>query len=471
MKKNLFTLLFIALLTSCTDNEMIVTKTNDGSAASTRSAGDGKYDVLGYGYDCFYSDFRDPRYSKARVLDLNRLESGIGRDQTTGKEVVFEPSEINIAILHGQTESKVAYGTSIEKMTQSIDINAKTSISTSILKLFSLDLEATIKSNGTSYGQDAFYKIDALKMTRKLTLPYTTPSRLKYFLSNEFLSDIKMLSGKELVDKYGSHVMTDILLGGNFSAFYTGKYNSIDQSMEAEFKAEANFLLSSVKAGVKYSNSLFKSFKNVNIYIKTQGGTQAITSIISQNTNGQLDNVSFDYTGWMNSVTVNSESLIGIGNPDTEMYLLSDFIDDPTKKKEVEFALLLKNHLNRIIYSMNTNLKDFPTAFLAIKDNYNIFFYPPLAQFIPRAEVEIIQGNGYYNIKLKINNRYLDKNGLYSTRSNNEDQQWILHFITEDYSKFMLQNVATGLYLSSYDLSFHDKPSKENEDKFYWNMR
>lgn len=288
-------------------------------------------------------------YAKARVIDLDRLKRGAGRDPLTGNEVTFTPSEINESILHGKTETRLAYGNSVQKLTENISINASTSISSKILTFFSLDLEATIKSSGTNYQQDAFYRIDALKMTRRLTLPYTTPSRLKYFFTDEFLSDLKNISGKDLVEKYGTHVMTDILLGGNFSAFYTGKYTSTESAQKQDFKAASNFLLSSIKANANYNTSSFNSFQNVNIYIKTQGGSNAVTSIISQNSNGYLDNVSMDYAGWMNSVTQNTESLIGIGNPDTKTYLLSEFIDDPIKKQEIEFALLLKQRIQGLI--------------------------------------------------------------------------------------------------------------------------
>lgn len=328
------------LIVSCTDNGLIDTEQLENIQPSTRAVGDGKYDALGYGYNCFYADFSDPLYVQGKVIDIERLEEGRGRDQITKDELSFTPAKINEAILHGRAQSRIAYGTSIDKLTKKLNVNVKTKIGTKILKVFSLDLEATINQNSISNNLNSFYKVDALKTTRRLTLPYTSPSRLKYFLSDEFLADLKELSGQEIIQKYGTHVMTDILLGGNFSAFYTGKYESTDQFNEQEFKAKSNFLLSSVKAGTKYDRTLFKSFKQVNVYIKTQGGTVNSSAIISQSPDGVLDNVSIDYTGWINSVSQNSESLIGIGNPDSQMYLLSDFIEDPIARIDIEAALL-----------------------------------------------------------------------------------------------------------------------------------
>jgi len=339
MKKLTFILLIIIIITSCND-EMIQFEALQQDSFDTRAAGDGKYDILGYGYNCFYSDFRDPKYSKAKVIDLDMLTSGIGRNQLTGDKMTFVPTEIIEAILHGQAETRLAYGESIDKLAQDIKVNTKAKLGDTLLKLFSLDLKATVNSSDSSTIQNAFYRIESLRITRKLTLPYTNPSRLRYFVTNEFLSDIEYLSGEEIITKYGTHVATDILLGGNFTGLYTGYLYNNTSTLQTEFKAKSSFLLSSVKAGVNYDTNSFKSFSNVNIYMKTQGGTKPITINIAQTTNGLLDNVSLNYDDWLNSVNRESESLIGVGSPDTEIFLISEFIDNPIKKQQVEFALM-----------------------------------------------------------------------------------------------------------------------------------
>lgn len=190
MKTFIATLFLSFFIFSCTDNEIITDlNTEKENTPTTRSADDGVYDLLGYGYNCFYSDFKDPLYAKAKIIDLDRLEKGLGRDPITGQEVVFNPSKIETSLLHGKTETKTVYGSSVRTLTENLNINATAKVGTKDLNLFSLDLEATINSGGTSENRDAFYRVDALKMTRRITLPYTTPSRLKYFFTDEFLSD------------------------------------------------------------------------------------------------------------------------------------------------------------------------------------------------------------------------------------------------------------------------------------------
>lgn len=465
MNKLITFLLFFCIL-ACSEEELIIDKL-EKNIVTTRSAGDGEYDLLGYGYNCFYSDFQDPLYAKAKVIDLERLQKGLGRDPITGQEVIFTPADIETSILHGKTETKTAYGSSIYTLTENLNIHATANIGDKILKLFSLDLEATINSGGTKEERNAFYRVDALKMTRKLTLPYTTPSRLKYFFTDVFLSDLKSLSGKELVEKYGTHVMTDILLGGKFSAFYTGKYTSTSATQVQEFKASSNFLMSSITANVHYDSNLFNSFNNVNIYIKTQGGSQTVTSIISQDPNGKLDNVSFDYTGWINSVTPDAESLIGIGNPDAKMYLLSEFIDNSGKKKEIELALQFKEHNYEI-----ENMLASPKNSILFEDNTNsqvefvplnlVFSGPPSVR--PRCVFTLILEDGYVRFKRR-NNDYLDNSLRYMPNQNSTTQKWKMEYIDNKY--FTLKNLSNNQYLSSHDLKFYSE-KMPNDSTLYW---
>ncbi|WP_217931970.1 MAC/perforin domain-containing protein [Bacteroides caecimuris] len=466
--------LLSCLILSCTDEELIIDQLKE-STPVTRSAGDGHYDLLGYGYNCFYSDFQDPLYAKAKVIDIERLQKGLGRDPITGQEVIFTPADIETSILHGKTETKTAYGSSIYTLTENLNIHATANIGDKILKLFSLDLEATINSGGTKEERNAFYRVDALKMTRRLTLPYTTPSRLKYFFTDVFLSDLKSLSGKELVEKYGTHVMTDILLGGKFSAFYTGKYTSTSATQVQEFKASSNFLMSSITANSHYDSNLFNSFNNVNIYIKTQGGSQTVTSIISQDPNGKLDNVSFDYVSWINSVTPETESLIGIGNPDTQIYLLSEFIDDITKRKNIELALRLKQKnysFNTVIISPRTMIEGKIGAAVIGEnlENTNMVFFPirAIVGGNPMGKdciVSIELENDYIKIKRRTND-YLDNSLKFSTNKNNNTQLWKMEFVNDN--NFKLKNIANNLYLSSFDLKFYNDSTMIDESELYW---
>lgn len=472
--KILFAILLISFF-SCNDVELINESIENKLETNTRSAGDGIYDLLGYGYNCFYSDLKDPLYARARVIDLERLEKGLGRDPITGQEISFSPAKIETSLLHGKTETETVYGSSVHTLTENINIHATANVGTKILKLFSLDLEATINSGETTEDRNAFYRVNSTKMTRRLTLPYSSPSRLKYFFTDEFLSDLKNLSGLNLVEKYGTHVMTDILLGGNFSALYTAKYTSNEETQMQEFKVSSNFLMSSITANTHYDRTLFNSFKNVHIYIKTQGGSQAVTAIISQDPNGKLDNVSFDYASWMSSVTTEAETLIGIGNPDTRIYLLSEFIDDPGKKKEIELALEAKEVNYEIVGTLASSKKTVYQNSLQMNLLYNSLSSKVNIIPIGLANSIIALRNGCAvtlefeddYVKFKTFGKYLDNTLWYRTDQHNKSQQWKMEYINDKY--FTLKNLENNQYLSSHDLKFYNIRNS-NDSTLYWSL-
>lgn len=95
---------------SCNDD---VIDSDFGGNTSTRAAGDGQYDLLGYGYDCTISAFKGSRYGKERIIDLDRFLSGRGRDPITRVEKTMFPGNINIALLHGGGEVEVELGANL----------------------------------------------------------------------------------------------------------------------------------------------------------------------------------------------------------------------------------------------------------------------------------------------------------------------------------------------------------------------
>ena len=266
--------------------------------------------------------------------------------------------------------------------------------------------------------------------------------------------------------------MTDILLGGNFSAFYTGKYTSTESTQLLDFKASSNFLMSSMTANVHYDNKLFNSFKNVNIYIKTQGGSQVITSIISQNANGDLDNVTFDYASWMNSVTTETESLIGVGNLDTKFYLLSEFIDDLSKKKEIELAIRFKENNYEQVSALFSPLAEFKTntSGPAILSELlkGVTFVPQhsIDNNIMRFSFLTVEMESNF-VKFRRSNKYLDSTLKFVTNNNDNTQHWKIEYVDKG-KYFKLKNISNNLYLSSFDLKFYKNSTVIDDSKLYW---
>lgn len=489
MRNIKFSLFVLIAFFSCTDDLPKEVHQNDDNKKFTKSVGDGLYDCLGYGYDCLYSNFTDPKYATKAVIDLSKIEMGVGIDQITKVEIKFQPSSIEKSILHGDVYINETFGYNSSDYASEIKTGASADLSLGPIKLFSLTASINTSNKITESSKYACYTLEALKSTRKLTLPNKVPSRLKYFLTDEFLQDLDLMTEAELVETYGTHVLTDILLGGGCSITYTASYNSKSESFKFDFESKAKTLFNEIKANLSYDKSRFSSNENVDIYIKTKGGNNPISYTITQNVNGELDNCSFNYVNWLNSVTQNSEYLIGIGALNTQIYLLSDFIDDPIKKEKVEYAIYTyftstdhkaKNKPsldltgNVSFFGKYTPAGSFGPGALAIGDYWNsdtktagFIDYSSVAGLSYRYcyfEISPATGNFPSGKYVRLKNCY---SNLYVTLTNTSEipsicaqsymdsdkQLWEICGRTIGNHKVVLKNKESGMYLSPNDLS------------------
>lgn len=471
MKKSVYLISSVLFLFwSCSDSsiENELEKVDSMSSFSTKAAGDGLYDILGYGYDCTYSDFKGSVYSKARVVDLGRFLSGSGRDANTGEAKSFLAGSVNEAILHsGETSS--AWGKNLESFKD--DISSHNNVSMEVtddkLKLFSADFKSFFSNASSFSSAQSFYRLDAKRYTRKLTMSNVYPSNLKYFLTDEFVNDLKSYTGTQLVSKYGTHVLTDILLGGVGSIVFNAKLMTSND--ENTFRDEANsfFGIVTTSSTLEGSSTKFKDFKNIKIFIKTYGGSINIAQDISYNPmTGELQNLSFNYQGWMNSINKNTEEIIGIGNNTTKICLLSEFIDDPNKKREVENAIKSYCESQKVVMTTEKTLDYEDGAIYYTESGVNKYIKVthgsnlPIVLALFGATGEDITdkvtvkwsflpiGNYYYlSVKLRGNQFFLNEpKGLFKAKPDPiNDFLWDIEKLNNGY--YMIKKVSTGTYL------------------------
>ena len=517
MKNYIYIFSFLSILFwSCSNDELEneVSNQNFVSSFSTKSAGDAFYDVLGYGYDCTFSDFKGAVYSKARVIDLDRFKSGNGRDARTGTVKKFPIGTIEEALLHsGETSS--TWGKNLEEFKENISSqnNVSMTVEKEKVKLFSTELKSYFSNVSSFSSSQSFYRLDAKRYSRKLTMSDVYPSNLKYFLTDGFINDLKSYTGTQLVNKYGTHVLTDILLGGVGTIVFNAKLMSSTE--ENSFKNEANsfFGIVTTSSTLEGASTKFRNFKDIKIFIKTYGGSTNIAQDISYNPmTGELQNLSFNYQNWMNSISKNTEEIIGVGNNTTKICLLSEFVDDPIKKREVEDAIiayckaqeLQMNNIKifdyekaKITFSYHTNTGVYETCYLighviqedgkyyAIKNrfnylpedripslkegsvadqrdlmindienrNYSWVAFRGLWTFLPYGD--------YYRMHVTYNNKqyYLScKPMLVGFNESAMDQLWTIEKLEN--GKYMIHNVDDNLYLN-HELTFKPKNPKD----------
>ena len=508
MKKVHFLYLVSLLLPfwSC-NNEMMSLDAPINTDASTRAPGDGKNDLLGHGYDATSSAFKGSNYGRSRIIDLERFLSGKGRDPITGAEVTMYPGKIEESLLHSGGEMYVEWGANLEEYSkgQHSRYNANTEINALGVKLYSADLKAFYNDSSRFSSSYCFYRINVQKTKRNIKLSQIYPADLKYFLTDDFLRDLKYYTGDDIVAKYGTHVLTDILLGGVCSAMFNAKMTTA--ANESSFKNEADLFIRQVSVGTGSTEAQkrFSSFKDVSISIVPYGGKTAIKqSNISINpSTGELGDFSLNFDDWLNSVDQTTEQVIGIGDNTTKIYFISDFVDDASKKKEIEDAIVRYCEKQQINMSLMQTL-DYEKAILHFTHTDNkkytpAMMYIPAESYFPEtvvlnyypmessAPLEMKESDmwkfrwtfypygEYYRIGIRGAN-FVDYAFTVRSLSTllprfNEkafDQLWAVEAVSIQNNKYMLRHVNSGQYLSHDDLLLH--PKNPNDQSLWFDI-
>lgn len=453
------------------------------TSGNFKSIGDGIYDALGYGYDCTYTKIKGSEYvSEEPIIDIQRYITGKGKDPITGNSVIVDTGRVNIALIHGGGDTDQTWGFNLEDYKK--NINNQTSISATIksdsIKLFSAELKNYFKEDYRFSQVYSFYRMDATKTTRKISFSKKSPVAFKYALSDAFISDLKGLTADEVVRKYGTHVLTDIRLGGIGSIIYNARLANTTSA--EQFKNQANIFFNVISASSDYSktDSMFIEYRDVNIKIMALGGSKTINSDVKIDaTTSKLQGITFNYTDWINSVNATTEQVIGIGHHNTIIYPISEFVFDTNKKTEIELAIKRYCAANLLL------MKQIETI-----ENRGVMVYNPRSYTIPGSRstfhkqlssegsigkqyLKIIDGIGrsmattitfipdgkYYRIA-NSNNYYLESDKRFKPLSSSSSQLWYIEFVSQDL--FKIRNLATNYYLG-IDVNIN-YPNSTNQD-------
>ncbi|QIK56066.1 hypothetical protein G7051_17550 [Dysgonomonas sp. HDW5B] len=365
--KHLFLFCLLGLF-SCSNESLLLDQEVEAKLSSLRSGGDGIYDVLGYGYDCTQSDFIGTLHARLPVIDTKAFLEG------DKQNIIYTD------LLPNQINEKKRWGNNFSDYQNDLTKNLDVTIgpigeASKILPLFTGSLKIDIESNKKITANHCYYEMVAKKATRKIQFSQTNPTYLKKYLSSTFTYDVNTKSGMELVRKYGTHVLTDILLGGSSRMLFYGKLSSSTNS--DSFKSETDITYKAVKlnGGTFNKVTTVNTHKDMEILVWVIGGDKALDAdkLSFDPFTGAIDNLSFSYTEWLNSVTTSTEQIIGIGNPNTKIYPLSEFIfDNPQKKKEVENALIAYAEEKKVVESTKTSF-DYESKTLMNQDGLALY--------------------------------------------------------------------------------------------------
>ena len=338
------------ILSGCADEDII--ERNSPSfpqSVNTRSAGDGVYDILGYGYD-ITGPYLDTKSSRAIVFDTNKLlEKGL-----------ITPYKLE--------ESRFRYSSGKDVIDFTTNMSSSLQMSTpGILKVIG-GASLNIAFGGNShYNSDySFAYCTQQYIDSRYRISEADINVLKTCLTKQFIERLSTYTPEQIVEEYGTHVLKDIYLGAKFEVYYMAKSTSSSkkESINAGLGASL-FSLFKMDGKFQYDESLAITNKEQSLYYFTIGGDPAVGVQGSLNPE---NSPSIDIGKWMASVKSstpkfidvdnNSQSFIPIYELVTEIALTQAKRKDPISKGDTPISRSIIQTANAYLYN-NTVCVDF----------------------------------------------------------------------------------------------------------------
>lgn len=317
---------------SCSEMEDLPSDLTSPSSVTTRFAGDEKYDVLGYGYDVT-GEYLHPMSVRNPVLNIAKYEKDY-----------FE------RLQHGTASygyDRMYYGYSSVDYVKNVTTETKATATMSYRsEKDTIFFSNTITDNAylkTEYSYSSKYSFASLDAIRNLKYVHINDeaSRLSQYLSDSFKEDLERLSPDRVVERYGTHVLTDFIIGGRYKLLFRSVITNVKDASTKRKTVSSGFKSSLDGIGFSYNlehtdtvdESLVKENQHKELYVMFYGGS---------GTNMKYDlekgaPTSVDIQSWEKSVSLGNSCLNDINWKET--YPIYDFISDPIKKIEIKNAV------------------------------------------------------------------------------------------------------------------------------------
>jgi len=309
----------IVLLSNCSkDNLELTTDPNqDDTDLILKSGGDGKYDILGYGYDAT-GRVAHSSSSKFQVIDLAALKNAL-------------PNCINEDLSKHTYFSCGTYEDASDYLYK-ISGNAKIGIN---LELFSGELKSSFSYTRTALTKESYAEYNLLIKDKHLTINENT-SVLSNYLTANFNNDLKTRTPQEIISKYGTHVLMDIEIGAKLHILYkaTVENSSKKETVAAGLKSKI-LKIFNFDIGGDYDLTLTSNNKNETLFFETTGGENS-KGLLGIVTAGQTP-TGLSINNWQSSCGPNNYAFINSA-PGT-MIPIYELVNDPTKKQALKEAI------------------------------------------------------------------------------------------------------------------------------------
>ncbi|WP_398454038.1 MAC/perforin domain-containing protein [Sphingobacterium thalpophilum] len=347
MKKVGIFLAVTALAIGCKKNEVLQSQLNSDLRIKTiASGGDGKWDLLGYGLDAAGDLLNPSSISDAPIFDMEKFE----RD--------FR-ARIDINTTTEGTERYFGGASAYDYMrdvstSKSFDVNGNATIkgtnsSTGQPANDLLNFTGSIKKNSSDQSINSYssryayasYEVSQRIKRLRFTDDVNIDQLIKY-LTPEFVNNVAVQNADYLVNRYGTHVMLDISIGGRLSFNFSGAISNesdYDKNTKAVKVGLGFSLLKIIGVNISSDKTKEEITKIVNetrskeYTGKFYGGTNSGRSISIDNDGNSSETINM--ASWQQSITDRNAALIAVG----KTIFLYDLITDPIKKASVKAAV------------------------------------------------------------------------------------------------------------------------------------
>lgn len=319
MKKQFFLLLLLSFLVSC--NELIdkpdlqslpSTSINLSYPAGNGTSGDAMNGLIGYGYDA--TGFCDTISVRAKIFE-----------SLPGDDIFFgNPNTISPTLVSGGS-----YAELLNKINNP-------NIITESGKILTIHLESLMKLafKSDSIEPDYAYTYYAITYYNSHRKFYTGSDNQQY-LTADFKSDAVSLSPKELVSKYGTHVLTEVFTGTKFEVLYRCKFGNphngsdcenLFQNRMKEYAGGTPGIINDINKDTKLSQT------NEQLIYNSTGSNNKLCGLISA-TDYNPDSIRLDISSIFSEKNIKTQ-FISVGNDG--ILPVYELINDATKKQEVK---------------------------------------------------------------------------------------------------------------------------------------
>ncbi|PST84881.1 hypothetical protein C7T94_01790 [Pedobacter yulinensis] len=327
MKRNPYYLAMLLLvLIGCNKSDLRPLESVHGSKqpmATPTTSRDQLWDVLGFGYNVTEMYGSNDSH-KAKIIDVERLKTDyptrVGVDQSSSQYLYYQVGE------NARTWS--------EKMVNTF--GGGLDIKVLGLKLFKSTITSTF-TNTDAFSSKYQYGTLNLVIKQKRLNFVADASFLQNYLDPNFAYNIQNLAPAQIVQFYGTHVLTDVILGGKLEFKYQGQSSSSTRERAATAALAAGIEgIFNVNTGINYNfNDVNTTFDNSLSY-KAYGGDNTVSLLGTIPLGNSLPVI--NVAPWQATVTPANSQMIDIGTDGLlPIYLL---VADPVRREALRNYIL-----------------------------------------------------------------------------------------------------------------------------------